>query len=294
MCDQFVPLEVRPATGPELHGRVTSISLGETRLREIAASAHTFERTSRLVRGADEEYFQIALARRGRTLVSQDGREAIIGPGEFVLYDSSRPFTFATDDDFEYSVCLFPKRLLPFSRREFEAVTAIRFDGRRGVGAMIPPLLAALHRIEPDELTPASLDAMIQTISDLYVALVRSRIESTASPNVHLLRARAYISEHLADADLGPAAVAAACAISTSYLHKLFSEAGTSVTEHIREQRLQGCWSDLRRPELALVGVGTIGARWGLPDSAHFSRLFRARFGLPPSAHRARSLGVQP
>jgi len=160
------------------------------------------------------------------------------------------------------------------------------------VGAMIPPLLAALHRIEPDELTPASLDAMIQTISDLYVALVRSRIENTASPNVHLLRARAYISEHLADADLGPAAVAAACAISTSYLHKLFSEAGTSVTEHIREQRLQGCWSDLRRPELALVGVGTIGARWGLPDSAHFSRLFRARFGLPPSAHRARSLGV--
>jgi AraC-like DNA-binding protein len=290
VCDQFVPLEVRPAAGPELHGRVTSVSLGETRLRRIAASAHTFERTDRLVRGADEEYFQIALARRGRTRVSQDGREATISPGEFVLYDSSRPFTFATDDDFEYSVCLFPKRLLPFSRREFEAATAVTFDGRRGVGAMIPPLLAALHRIDPDDLPPASLDAMIQTISDLYVALVRSRVESTASPSAHLLRARAHIAEHLADTHLGPADIAAACAISTSYLHKLFSETGSSVAEYIREQRLQGCWRDLRRPELAAVGVGAIGARYGLTDSAHFSRMFRARFGLPPSAHRARSL----
>jgi AraC-like DNA-binding protein len=284
-------LDVRPAAGPELHGRVIAVSLGETRLRRIAASAHTFERTAGRVRAADEEYFQIALARRGRTLVIQDGRETTIGPGEFVLYDSSRPFTFVTDGDFEYSVCLFPKRLLPFSRREFEAATAIRFDGRQGVGAMIPPLLAALHRIDPDDLPPASLDATIQTISDLYVALVRSRVESTAAPSVHLLRARTHIAQHLADPDLDPAAVAAACAISVSYLHKLFSESGTSVADHIREQRLQGCWSDLRRPELAALGVGAIGAKWGLPDPAHFSRAFRARFGLPPSAHRARSLG---
>jgi AraC-like DNA-binding protein len=106
------------------------------------------------------------------------------------------------------------------------------------------------------------------------------------------MRARAYIDEHIADPDLDPAAVASACAISVSYLHKLFSEAGTSVTDYIREQRLQGCWSDLRCPELAALGVGAIGAEWGLPDSAHFSRAFRARFGLPPSAHRARSLGL--
>jgi hypothetical protein len=118
VCDQFVPLEVRPAAGPRMHGRVTALSVAETQMRRIARAPHRFERTSDLVRAADEDYDQIALARKGRTLVAQDGRETVIGPGDFVLYDSSRPFTFVTGGDFEYSVCLFPKRLLPLSRSE--------------------------------------------------------------------------------------------------------------------------------------------------------------------------------
>jgi AraC-like DNA-binding protein len=29
-----------------------------------------------------------------------------------------------------------------------------------------------------------------------------------------------------------------------------------------------------------------VAARWGLPDSAHFSRLFRRTYGLPPAEYR--------
>jgi AraC-like DNA-binding protein len=292
VCDQFVPLDVRPAAGPSVHGRVTAVSVADTQLRKIAAGAHRFERTSGLIRAADDDYYQIALARKGETLVSQDGREAMIGPGDFVLYDSARPFTFVTDGDFEYSVCLFPKGQLPLSRSELEAATAVRFDGRQGVGAMVPPLLAALHRLDVDGLPPASLAAVAQSIGDLYVAVVRSRVDANAPPNLHLMRARAFIDEHIADPDLDPAAVASACAISVSYLHKLFSETGVSVTGYIRERRLQGCWSDLRRPDCAGLTVGSIGARWGLPDPAHLSKAFRARFGVSPRVHRARSLGT--
>lgn len=294
VCDQFVRLDVQPAAGPSMHGRVTAVSVADTQLRKIAAGAHRFERTAAFARSADEDYYQIALARKGRTLVGQDGREATIGPGDFVLYDSSRPFTFVTDGDFEYSVCLFPKRLLPLSRVELDAATAIRFDGRHGLGAMVPPLLAALHRLDTDALPESSLAAMTQSIADLFVALVRSRVDVSSSPSLHLQRARAYICENIADPDLDPAAVAAACAISVSYLHKLFSETGVSVTAYIRETRLQGCWSDLRRPEYAGRTVGSIGARWGLPDPAHLSKAFRARFGVSPRGHRARSLGGTP
>ena len=291
VCDQFVPLDVRPAAGPSVHGRITAVSVADTHLRKIAAGAHRFERTSGLVRAADEDYYQIALARKGRTLVAQDGRETVIRPGDFVLYDSSRPFTFVTDGEFAYSVCLFPKRLLPLSRFELEAATAVRFDGRQGLGAMVPPLLAAMHRLDADGLPAASMAALTQSIGDMYVALVRSRVDANAPPNLHLMRAQAYIDEHIADLDLCPAAVASACAISVSYLHKLFSEAGVSVTGYIRERRLQGCWSDLRTPECAGLTVGSIGARWGLHDPAHLSKAFRARFGVSPRAHRARSLG---
>ena len=86
--------------------------------------------------------------------------------------------------------------------------------------------------------------------------------------------------------------MAHACAISVSYLHKLFSESGTSVAATIREERLQGCWRDLRRPELATLTVAAIGHRWGIADPAHLSRAFRSRFGCSPSSHRAQALGT--
>ncbi|WP_028928852.1 AraC-like ligand-binding domain-containing protein [Pseudonocardia asaccharolytica] len=291
VCDQFVTLDVVPSDGDRMHGQVVASSVGDVRLRGIGASAHRFERTPGLIRGADEDYYQIALARRGSTLVTQDGRETIIRPGEFVLYDSSRPFTFVTDDDFEYVVCLFPKRLIPLPAADLAAATAVRFNGRHGIGAMIPPLLSAMRRLG-DDLNEATEIAITQTVGDLLVAVVTSEIPSAAPDNVHLERAQAHIAEHISDRRLSPQSVAAACAISSSYLHKLFRESGTTVTAYIREQRLQGCWRDLRAPRYAGLTVTAIGARWGLPDPAHLSRLFRARFGISPSEHRLQNSGM--
>lgn len=286
VCDQFVALDVTPSTSGLVSGRVTAASVAGTHLRRIASVPHRFERTVRQVRSADEDFLQIALARRGRTLIVQDGREAVIGPGEFVIYDSSRPFTFVTSDSFEYQVCLHPKGALPLSAAETAAVTAITFDGRRGIGAMLPPLLSSLGRAIGDDVPEAAQEAVARTIGDVFVALVRSTVPASAPENLHVARARGHIRQHIADRDLDPAGVAAACAISVSYLHKLFAEEGTSVAGEIREQRLQGAWTDLRRPELAHVGVGAIGARWGMPDPAAFSRAFRARFERSPKAHR--------
>lgn len=291
VCDQFVTLDVVPSAGDLVHGQVVANSVGDVLIRGIGAGPHRFDRTPGLIRSADEDYYQIALAHRGQTLVTQDGREALLRPGDFLFYDSSRPFTFVTDDDFEYTVCLFPKRLLPLPESALESATAIRFDGRTGIGAMIPPFLASLRQLG-DGINPATKDALTRAAADLYVALVTSEVPPAAPANLHLARARAHITEHLADRTLDPQSVAAACAISTSYLHKLFAESGTTVTAYIREQRLQGCWRDLRTPECAGVTVTAIGARWGLPDPAHLSRLFRGRFGVTPSEHRRR--GEQP
>ena len=69
VCDQFVTLDVRPAAGSEVQGRVTAVSMADTQLRKISAGAHRFERTTRQVRTADEDYLQIALARKGRTVL---------------------------------------------------------------------------------------------------------------------------------------------------------------------------------------------------------------------------------
>ncbi len=178
VCDQFVTLDVRPLEDAPSPGRVTATAVGETLVRRIEAGPHRFTRTQALVGRADEEYLQIALARRGSTLVAQDGREPVIRPGDFVFYDSSRPFVFETAGSFAYSVCLHPRRLLPLSATEIEQVTPVRFDGRSGVAATLPPFLSALHRLDGDALSAPAAAAMAQAVGDLIVAQVRDTLPS--------------------------------------------------------------------------------------------------------------------
>jgi AraC-like DNA-binding protein len=73
------------------------------------------------------------------------------------------------------------------------------------------------------------------------------------------------------------------------YLHKLFEPEGVSVSEWIRNKRLDHCQRDLLNPALADQTIVTIAARWGLTNGAQFSRLFRATYGCSPREHRSRT-----
>ena len=95
------------------------------------------------------------------------------------------------------------------------------------------------------------------------------------------------VSAEVGEADLSPAQIAAAHHISLRQLHKLFHAGGTTVAGWIRQRRLEHCGHDLRDPRWAARPVAAVGARWGYPDPAHFSRLFKASFGLSPRDYRA-------
>jgi AraC-like DNA-binding protein len=58
------------------------------------------------------------------------------------------------------------------------------------------------------------------------------------------------------------------------------------VADWIRRRRLERCARDLLDPALRGEPVGAIGARWGLTNPAHFSRVFRAAYGVPRAEYR--------
>ena len=106
--------------------------------------------------------------------------------------------------------------------------------------------------------------------------------------HLHLLRAQAYIDEHLGEPALGPAQIAAAHYISTRHLHGVFHERGESVSAWIRTRRLERSRGDLLDPLQRDRMIGSIATRWGFVDAAHFSRLYKAAFDESPSETRAR------
>lgn len=97
-----------------------------------------------------------------------------------------------------------------------------------------------------------------------------------------------FIDQHLADAELTPAGIAAAQHMSVRSLQRLFARHKLTVAGWVRAQRLARCRSDLADPRLCQLPVQHIAARWGFTAAAHFSRSFRAAYGITPNEFRRR------
>ncbi len=91
-----------------------------------------------------------------------------------------------------------------------------------------------------------------------------------------LALAKEYIEAHLGDIDLGPDRIAGHANVSTRTLHRLFEGEGSTVRGWIRARRLEHCRVELGDSAWSDLPVSAVGARWGLWDAAHFSRLFKA------------------
>jgi AraC-like DNA-binding protein len=96
-----------------------------------------------------------------------------------------------------------------------------------------------------------------------------------------LPRIRTYIEEHLMEPDLSPEVIARAHHISVRYLHKLFQNDGTTVSQWVRRRRLEACRVELGRSHRRFT-VAAVANRWGFGSASHFSRTFRGAYGMSP------------
>jgi AraC-like DNA-binding protein len=286
----FVPLEATRDTTEAFHGELHGMSLGALRLFQVDADRHVARRTARLISGSHGDYFKLGLQVSGQSLLVQDGREAALGPGDFAVYDTTRPYTFAFGDRGRLLVLIFSRSLLGLPADRVAGLTATRFCGQQGLGRLIGSFLMQAAQVL-DDMDARDTSRLAGNVLDLLVTGLASRL-ATRPADVDTARRAlfaqtvAFIEQHLGDPELTPAAIAHAQHISTRYLHKLFHAEGTTVSAWIRERRMELCGRDLRDPALAQRSVSAIASRWGLVDAAHFSRLFRATYAMTPSDYR--------
>ncbi|MCC9194692.1 helix-turn-helix domain-containing protein [Arthrobacter sp. zg-Y916] len=293
VSDSFVPLEASPVHPGDtvFSGRLTGRRLRELAIVQVDAMAHCVERTPELINGADGGFYKLSLQLSGRGILLQDGREAVLEPGDLAIYDTGTPYTLSFDKQFTTLVLMFPKQLLGLAPEDMAEMTAVRLGRGHRLGRAVVPFLTQIGRMLPELDGPIGHRLAMNTV-DLLSTLLAD--EAHALPDTEaggqerlLRRVQHFIDGQLANPDLSPGYIAAAHFMSVRSLHKLFEDSGTTAAAWIRARRLDGARRDLADPLQAGVPVGAIGARWGLPDPAHFSRVFRAAYGQSPSAYRS-------
>ena len=290
VSEAFVPLDASRTGSGAFRGELRGASLGPLRLYQVDADSHQVRRTSRLISAEQGDYFKLGLQRTGGSVLRQDGRDVVLRPGDFAVYDTTRPYTFSFDDPCELLVLIFPRALLGLSAADVGKITATRFAGAGGLGGLISSFLVRAADVL-DEVDVRDNQRLGTNVLDLLTTALAGHLDvRPADPDaVHralFTAAVTFIDRHLGEAWLTPDQIAAAQHISTRYLHKLFQAEGTSVSAWIRHRRLEACRRELMQTARP---VSAIGARWGLPDAAHFSRLFRAAYGASPRDYRALS-----
>ena len=287
----FVPLDVSRVGSDPFWGRLRTVDVDPVHVSEITASQHMVERTSSLLAGGEPSYYKASLQVSGTGLLIQDGREAVLQPGDLAIYDTGRPYSLLFENDMKMLVLMFPRDHLGLPPETIAQLTAHSFSSDDGLGAMIIPFLQNVSQ-NLDRVGGVTGPRLVHSAIDLITTMFANELDLDADPgDSHQLlmqQIRRYIDANLGSPELAPAQIAAAHFISTRHLHGLFRQKGTTVSTWIREQRLEKCRRDLIDPLNAHLSVGTIAARWGFVEAAHFSRVFKAAYDSSPTELRAR------
>jgi len=148
---------------------------------------------------------------------------------------------------------------------------------------MLRALAETLEDIASSQLRPVELALTEFLITSLGGEKTVFGLGGAAGARAsHLHRICQSIETMLGDPALNINYAAQVHGVSTRYLQKLFTGAGTSFSQYVRSRRLDRCRADLISPLHSQLSISEICFRWGFNGSAHFSRVFRNKYDMSP------------
>ncbi|MDM0117209.1 helix-turn-helix domain-containing protein [Variovorax sp. J22R133] len=293
ICNVYVQLgcdAVRPQDPGTFQGHIRRHCLPGLDVSVVTSGAQNVKRTPAHIARSSDDYFLVAFQSRGKGVVRQDGRDALTSVGDFVLYDTTRPYELVFDGDFEQIVLKIPGERLRSELRDTDQLTATTVSSREGAGHLLLNMIRTL-REDIDTLQPASAFAVANGVQSILVAglqtLPAARARSLSNLTAyHLARIKRCIDQQLGDPALSVSSLAAELGVSASHIHRVFKSEPLTPSQYIWERRLDACSRDLLAPRLAGRPVAEIAYGRGFSDAAHFSRAFRERFGCTPREWR--------
>jgi len=260
---------------------------GGLELSRVASSPAVVRRHRPAGGGEHARYFKLHIQERGSSLNVQDGHEALLGPGDLMLCDSSRPYSIRFDDPNRMLVLRLPEAKVAARFEDPDALVGRRL-GVEGLGASL--LSAFVHNLwsapaanDETDCEDALLDATLNLL-----AAAQGLAPAAAQPQASRVRRdiKRFVDDNLRDPELSVGGVARALGVSPRYVQMTFADLATTPLAYIRRKRLQLAALQLQRAGAA-CNITDLAFSLGFNDLSHFSRAFKARYGVGPRDYRA-------
>jgi len=286
VCDTFVELSCKSAENRGFYGEIESREIADAKYSLVRSTKHHVQRDKSRIAKSNSEDFLLSLQVVGQGTVIQDGRHAMLNPGDFAIYDVTRPYELIFDQEFEQLVMQVSRDQITSRLFDVDNLTAVGVSGKVGAGRLASMLITQTATQIPF-LDEASLGQVQASALDLMAnALAGQKGQRSEriseSQELTIRRIVNYIEESLSEPSLTCEKVARANGISERYLRKLFQSKGHGVSEWIWQRRLEKAKLDLQDPLQSHRSITSICYDWGFKDAAHFSRAFKKRFGQSP------------
>ncbi|WP_405762770.1 helix-turn-helix domain-containing protein [Streptomyces sp. NBC_00045] len=242
----------------------------------------------------DRTHVYLGVHVRGPVTVVRERAKTLLEPNDLVFCDPARRHLLQFGEDCQMIFFRVPRCYLGVTESELNQVLGVPVRGGEGLGALTSDFLTALAA--KAEFRRSTIgDRRARTAVHLLSVLVMELLDAdttdeaddaSGAVNEMLSRIHGYIEEHLMDPGLSPESIARAHHISVRYLQKLFQNDGSTVSQWVRQRRLEFCRLELGRSNRRIT-MAAVAHRWGFSSPSHFSRTFRGAYGMSPSEWQA-------
>lgn len=291
IANAYFNLQLSFRDAQNFSGRLDTWDLNSVQLSRLESSGLSYRRLRQHCNAQDRQVL-VTVPFKSDVEFSQLGRTTRCVPGQFLLELSEEPYQFEHGKENAMWVLKVPAAALKARIGEPSRFCARQYDSSQGVGRLFTDYLQLMTRHFEAPHSDNVLSLMGTQLVDLLAVSLQQHpdaLQSTTSAvrDAHLARIEAHVRLHLRDPALSPDHIAQACGISLRYLHLLFKDTGESVSQWIRDLRLQSAQESLRSAN-AMTSIAQIAYAAGFGDHAQFTRAFRKKFGHPPSDMLAR------
>lgn len=283
-------IETTPANANTYNSLMNVTDCGCVTMVDATSEPARNQHMKRLISGSTERMFLVHLQKWGQSVSSQDGREALLTPGDFTLCDTARQFDVSFDDPHRILVVCIPENEMIRRLPNVEDLMCIPMASESGINGVVANLIYKFWELCDQDLARAAKERISVNFLDLlataYSDSHRMAVAETSLTASRRLLIKEFIELNLVNEWLSPSAIANRFGYTTSYIHQLFKGENESISHYILRRRVEEASKSLADDSFDGRTIGDIAYSWGFNSLSHFGRAFRSRFGCTPSDYR--------